>query len=235
MHLPDGLINNAVNGPLLGAAAVFAGYAVSKLRASLLRKRLIARKRLALAEGDVETGVEQKWELTNKGKEKLLIMASVGAFIFAAQMMNFNVAEGTSGHFIGAALATIALGRFAGMIIISVILTIQAFLFGDGGIVALGSNIINLAVIGSFVSFVVFDKCFKMPDRKTWKFYLGIFIAAWLSVMAASFAASIELMISGQGGMSMISSMMGVHALIGIGEGLITLCVITFFFKKLIR
>lgn len=235
MHIPDGFLHNAVSGPLLGAASVFAGLSVAKLRSQLVKKKLIARRKLALANGTTEASVDTKWELTDKGKDKLFAMATVGAFIFAAQMMNFNVASGTSGHFVGAALATIALGRYAGIIIMMIVLGIQALMFGDGGIVAFGANVVNMAVIGSFMTYLVFDKWFGMPKAGDKKFYVAAICAGWLSVMAAALAASIQLILSGNGGIDILTSMLGVHALIGIGEGIITALILTIFFRKIMR
>ncbi|MFC1656122.1 energy-coupling factor ABC transporter permease, partial [Patescibacteria group bacterium] len=138
-------------------------------------------------------------------------------------------------HLIGAALATIVLGPFSGVLIISAVLVLQAFLFGDGGIMALGSNIINMAIVASFVAYFVFDKLFSLPKKVSLKFFVGIFVAAWLSVIAASTVCSIELIISGHGGVEILTSMNLVHALIGIGEGIITILIIALFFPRLLR
>lgn len=235
MHIPDGFLNNAVSAPLIGIAAVSAGYSISKLRQELLKKKLAARRKAVLAEGDLDSSVEEKWSLTDKGREKLLGIATVGAFIFATQMMNFPVQHGTSGHLIGAALATIVLGPYASVLIMSAVLALQAFMFGDGGIVALGANILNMAIVATLVSYLVFDKWFGLPRKFGKKFMLGIFLAAWISVMAAALFCSTELILSGQGGLEVLSSMISVHALIGIGEGIITLLVISIFFPRLLR
>lgn len=235
MHIPDGFLENAVSAPLIGAAAVSAGYSVSKLKKELFQKKIVAKKKLALAEGDTDSSVNEKWSLKARGREKIFAMATIGAFIFATQMMNFPVAEATSGHLIGAALATIVLGPFAGVLIISAVLILQALLFGDGGIIALGSNIINMAVVGSFVAYFVFDKLFRLPEKLSTKFFIGVFVAAWLSVLAASTVCSIELMLSGHGGIEVLTSMTLVHALIGIGEGIITMFIVALFFPKLLR
>lgn len=235
MHIPDGFLGNAVSAPLIGVAVISAGYSISKLKNELLKKKLVVRKKLALAEGNMDSSVNEKWALTNKGREKIFAMATIGAFIFATQMMNFPVAEATSGHLIGAALAAIVLGPFAAVLIISAVLVLQALMFGDGGIMALGSNIINMAVVGSFVVYFVFDKIFRLPGKVSARFFIAIFVAAWLSVLAASTACSIELIISGHGGFEILSAMTLVHALIGIGEGIITIFIITLFFPKLLR
>ncbi len=235
MHIPDGFLGNTTWIPLIGAAVSSLWHSLSKLTKELFEKKLVAKKKLALAEGDMDSSVKEKWSLTSKGREKIFGMATIGAFVFAAQMMNFPVEQATSGHLIGAALATIVLGPFAGIVIISVVLVIQALMFGDGGIFALGSNIINMAVVASFVSYFVFDKLFRLSGKFSIKFFVGIFVAAWLSVMAASTACSIELILSGHGGIEILASMSLVHALIGIGEGIITIFIVSLFFPKLLR
>lgn len=235
MHIPDGFINNSVSVPLIGAAALSFGYSVSKLKSGLLKKKLVAKKKMALETGDLDSSYEEKWKLTEKGKEKLMAIASVGAFVFAAQMMNFPVANGTSGHLIGAALAVIILGPYAAVIIMSLVLAVQALFFGDGGLVALGANIVNMAVIAALVSYFVYDKIFKTPKGLNMRFFAAGFLTAWISVMAAALFCSLELVISGHGRVEILTSMLGVHALIGIGEAVITIVIVSLFFPKLIR
>lgn len=139
----------------------------------------------------------------------------MGAFIFAAQMLNFPVAGGTSGHLIGAALAAMLFGPWAASILMAVILAIQALVFFDGGLTALGSNILNMAVVAPWVGYAVF----KLLSQSN----LGVFLASWLSVLAAALAGSLELAVSGLAPLGVIlAPMLGWHLLIGLGEGLIT-------------
>jgi cobalt/nickel transport system permease protein len=157
-------------------------------------------------------------------------MAILAAGIFVAQMLNFPVGGGTSGHLIGATLTAILIGPYASMIVITTILIIQCFLFGDGGITALGLNIVNMAIIGSIVGWYIYR---IVPERYN---KIGMFIAAWLAVVFSACACAIELALSyeltnGTYGITPYISlpcMIGYHIVIGIGEAIITLGTITF-------
>ncbi|MFZ5967230.1 MAG: energy-coupling factor ABC transporter permease [Bacillota bacterium] len=157
------------------------------------------------------------------------IMGMMAAFIFAAQMINFPVAGGTSGHLIGAMLAAVTLGPWAAVLIMSSIVIIQAFFFADGGILVLGANILNMAVIGNFAGYYIY-KLFKTDGNSISK--TGIIIGCWISVVAAALAASFEIAAAGNIGlMVVLPPMLFWHAIIGIGEGVITLCAVEFIFK----
>jgi cobalt/nickel transport system permease protein len=157
------------------------------------------------------------------------LMGVSAAFIFAAQMLNFTIVGGTSGHLLGGALAAILLGPWAGMLVITSVLAVQALLFQDGGLLALGANILNMAVIGVLVAWVVYTGVKRLFGNKTWDTVVGGFAAAWLSVTLASLVAALELAISGASPWGVVlPAMLGVHALIGIGEGLITIAVLAF-------
>ena len=131
-------------------------------------------------------------------------------FIFAVQMLNFPVAAGTSGHLIGAALAMVLVGPYAATLALVVVLIIQAFLFADGGLTALGLSIFNMAVISVWVSFIVFMILKKiLPKTKSW-LVVATFISALISVPAAAIGFVIQYAIGGS------------HILIGIGEAIIT-------------
>jgi len=157
------------------------------------------------------------------------LLGVTAAFIFAAQMMNFTVAGGTSGHLLGAALATILLGPWAGCLVLTAVLTVQALLFQDGGLVALGANIFNMAIVGVAVAWVVYHGLRRLLGDRTWAAFASGFCAAWLSVVCASLTASAELWLSGTSPAGVVFPAMGlVHMLIGIGEGLITTAVLAF-------
>lgn len=159
------------------------------------------------------------------GEEKVPLLGVTAAFIFAAQMLNFPVAAGTSGHLIGGVLAALLLGPWAGFLVISSVLILQALLFQDGGVLALSANIFNMALIGSFGSFYAY--CFLNKIIKN--FSVAIFLTSWLSVVLASLACATELYFSGLAGLiPLLVSMGSIHALIGVGEGLITSAIIGF-------
>ncbi|KJS17722.1 MAG: cobalamin biosynthesis protein CbiM [Peptococcaceae bacterium BRH_c4b] len=164
-------------------------------------------------------------ELDDKQVPKLGIMA---AFIFAAQMINFPIAGGTSGHLLGSAMATILLGPWNACLVISTVLFIQCLAFQDGGLTALGGNIFNMAVVGVITALIIYkmlSKIFKSSGGRN----VSIFLASWLSVFVASLMATVELSISGTVPFAVaFPAMAGWHTLIGIGEGLITVVVVNF-------
>ena len=158
----------------------------------------------------------------------IAMMGVMSALIFALQMINFTIPGGTSGHLLGGALAAIVLGPHAGVIVIAVVLIVQALIFMDGGIVALGSNIFNMAIIGVYGSYLIYWLLSKI-SKSRWMFFVAVGIASWLSVVTASFFAALELGISGTYPLGItMKAMLGVHAVIGLGEAAITIAVITF-------
>jgi cobalt/nickel transport system permease protein len=158
------------------------------------------------------------------------IMALTTAFIFAAQMINFPVGGGTSGHLLGATLAVVILGNpWAATISISTVLLIQALLFADGGITALGANILNMAIIGVWVSWMLTKTLQRLLGGSQKRLPLVAGIAAAISTVSAAIACSLQLIISGTVSSSLVlPSMTGVHILIGVGEGLITGSILTY-------
>jgi cobalt/nickel transport system permease protein len=150
------------------------------------------------------------------------LMAVLAAFIFAAQMLNFPVAGGTSGHFGGGALAAVLLGPWAGVLVMTLVLVIQALAFGDGGILALGANVVNMGVVAPFVGYGLYYLVRRVWRGESGRF-VGSFVGAWLAVVAAATACALELAISGTTPLAVVlPAMVGVHAIIGLGEGLVT-------------
>ncbi len=158
-------------------------------------------------------------------EEKVPLLGVTAAFIFAAQMLNFPVVAGTSGHLIGGVLASLLLGPWAGFLVISAVLILQAFLFQDGGVLALSANIFNMGLIGSLGAYYVY----QLLKQLFKKFPVAIFLTSWLTVVVSSLACAAELYLSGLAGLTpLLVSMGSIHALIGIGEGLITSAIIGF-------
>ena len=156
-------------------------------------------------------------------ERKVPLMGVLAAAIFAGQMLNFTVAGGTSGHLMGAALATILLGPWAAILVMTCVVGIQALIFQDGGLLALGANIFNMGVIGVAVSYTAYHALLKLSGGKTWGIFAGGFTAGWLSVFVTSLAVALQLALSGTSPANIaIPAMGGVHAVIGIGEGLVT-------------
>jgi cobalt/nickel transport system permease protein len=157
------------------------------------------------------------------------LMGVLAAFIFAAQMLNFTVAGGTSGHLIGGALAAILLGPWAGILTMTTVVAAQALLFQDGGLLVMGANIVNMAVIASLIAYGVYRGVMALARGQRWGLFVGGFAAAWSSVVTAAVACAIELAFSGTSPLSVaLPAMAGVHVLIGIGEGLITVGALVF-------
>lgn len=149
-------------------------------------------------------------------------MGAVGAGVFAAQMVNFPIDHGTSGHVLGAAAAAILLGPWTAMLLMTMVLGLQCFLFADGGVASLGANVLNMgvvAVIAASGSFAAVTR--YVPGRRG--VLVGSAVAGWVSVVAAAAVCSIELACSGAYGLGALAAdMLSTHAAIGVGEALVT-------------
>ncbi len=194
MHMSDGLVN-APTSLLFGALAVIGlAIAVVKARADL--------------------------------DDKTAPMAGlVTAFVFAVQIINFPILPGASGHLLGGALVAILVGPWVGALCISIVLIVQALLFADGGLTALGMNIVNMAFIGVFTAYGVALLLRPIAQRSRAGLVVTAFVAAFCNVVVASLGFVLEYAIGGAGGASLgtvFTLMVGLHALIGIGEGIIT-------------
>ncbi len=149
--------------------------------------------------------------------------AAVTAMIFAMQMLNFPIASGTSGHLLGGVLAVSLLGVPFAVLSVSLVLAVQAIFFGDGGINALGANIINMAFVGSAAAGIFLA---WLKERGISKF-LAIAIASWVSVVMAASACSLEVATAGAVALNRVwVAMLSVHAFIGFGEGLLTVALV---------
>lgn len=197
MHIPDGFLNSAVVGTTY---VISSGGVANALR--------LARDKI--------------------GEKHIPMMGIMAAFIFAAQMLNFPIAGGTSGHVIGAALVAILLGPWAAIIIMSVVLIAQSFIFQDGGLLALGANIFNMGIIASFAAYYLYRPINSLLGGNNRGRLVAGFVAAWGSVVLASISCAIELALSGTSPLVVVlPAMAGVHALIGIGEGFVTVAVLS--------
>ena len=197
MHIPDGFLDNGVAAG--AAAATATAVAVAIRRAG-----------------------------RNLDERKVPLLGVTAAFVFAAQMLNFPVAGGTSGHFLGAALAAVLLGPWLACIVMAVVISGQAFLFADGGLTALGANILNMGVIGALGIGLVMQGARRVLPRSRGAFLAVTGAGAWLAVMTGAAATSIELGVSGTVPLhTVLPAMLGVHALIGIGEAFITVAAVS--------
>lgn len=157
------------------------------------------------------------------GERQVPLLGVTAAFVFAAQMLNFPIAIGTSGHFMGAVLAAILLGPLNAVLILGLVLTIQCLLFADGGLSALGSNIFNMGIVGGLGGYGVFALLRAALPKTRRCFLASAAAAAWASIVLAAAACAVEIGLSGTYPLAAtLPAMTGVHVLIGIGEGLIT-------------
>jgi len=151
------------------------------------------------------------------------VMGVMAAFIFAAQAVNFPVAAGTSGHLLGGALAAIALGPWAAALVMTAVIVVQGLIFQDGGLLAMGWNIINMGILTAFTGHLGYSIVQRLAGSGRAGRLAGAVAGAWASVEAGAIATSIELAASGTAPLALaLPAMAGIHALIGIGEALIT-------------
>lgn len=151
------------------------------------------------------------------------LMGVTAAFVFAAQMINFPVVGGTSGHLLGAVLAAVLLGPWAGTLVMASVIAVQSLLFQDGGLLAMGANIVNMGIVGTMGGYVIYRALGGLLGGEERGRLPSAAIAAWTVVMMGAAAASLELVASGTSTLAVVlPAMLGAHALIGIGEALIT-------------
>lgn len=224
MHIPDGFLDPKVSTGLIGAAAVVLAYSFAKVR-EVVTALQPAAALAAAGRGmrNVVGGVRRV--LTGDGERTICKMGMVAALVFAGQMFNFPISSGTSGHLIGGVFASVILGPFAGAIVIAVVLAVQMLFFADGGLIAIGANVINMALCGAIIGYGIYYLLKKITPE-----WIAITVAAWLSVVLASFACSLELGFSGTIPFErVIPAMVNVHMMIGIAEALITLALVNVF------
>jgi cobalt/nickel transport system permease protein len=200
MHIPDGFLSVIVSLVLWALSVLVIGIALRKTSKEL-------------------------------GEREVPLMGVLAAAIFAGQMLNFSVTGGTSGHLLGAALAVILLGPWPAVLVMTSVVSVQALLFQDGGILALGANIFNMAIVGVFVAYAVYTLLTKLFPNKSWSIFVAGFAAAWSSIFVSALAGALQIALSGTSPANIAVPAMGaIHALIGIGEGMITSGALTFLF-----
>ncbi|MFF7856572.1 energy-coupling factor ABC transporter permease [Streptomyces sp. NPDC007904] len=206
MHAPDGFID----APVSAAAGLVAAGAIA----------------LSLRGARREQGASPDGRGGQLGAERTAPLAGlVAAFIFAVQMLNFPVAAGTSGHLLGGALAAILVGPCTGVLCVSVVLLMQAVLFADGGLTALGVNITTMAITTTVVAYALFRGLVKVLPRTRRSVTAASFLAALVSVPASAVVFTLLYAAGGTTDVSIgkvATAMVGVHVLIGIGEAVIT-------------
>lgn len=198
MHIPDGLLN---------APVVATTYTVSA------------------------GGLVLVWQKVKKQFDQQTVpaIAMLAAFIFVAQMINIPISGGTSGHLLGGMLAALLVGPYASILILSLVLLVQMLLFQDGGLTALGANILNMGFTGAGGGYLVFSFLNKLNGHSRFSGLfttITVFLAAWCSVEFGAILCGLELGFSGLAAPQItVSVMSGVHALIGLLEGVMTLLI----------
>jgi cobalt/nickel transport system permease protein len=157
------------------------------------------------------------------------LMGVTAAFIFAAQMFNFQVVGGTSGHLLGGVLAAVLLGPWAATLVMACVVAVQGLVFQDGGLVVMGANIFNMGIVGTLGGYAVYRALCAILGGEQRARIPAAGIAAWLSVVAGASMMAIELGISGTTDLGIaLAAMGGIHILIGIGEALVTMAALAF-------
>ena len=205
MHMADALLSPVVGGTMLAASVGVAAYSIKKTQNDLDEK-------------------------------KIPLMGVIGAFVFAAQMINFAIpGTGSSGHIGGGMLLAILLGAYAGFLTIASILLIQALFFGDGGLLAYGSNVFNLGFFTCFVAYPLIYKWFTRKGITPKRIFWGSLISAVLGLQLGAFSVVLETLFSGKTELPFVTFallMQPIHLAIGIVEGLITAAVVTFVWRE---
>ncbi len=194
MHAPDGFLDasTAIATGVLSAAAL--GVALRRSREEL-------------------------------GEAQVPVAGVAAAFVFAAQMVNFPVAAGTTGHLMGGALAAVLLGPSVGLLVVAVVVLVQALVFADGGLTALGYNVLNMAVVTALGGWATFRLCRRVLPARPSSVTLAAGIAGFVSVLLSAMAFSLQWLFGATVAVPfdrVFTAMVGVHALIGVGEGVIT-------------
>ncbi len=194
MHIPDGFVTGQVN--MAGALIALGAVGVSTWRAS--------------------RQVEHE-------PHTMPLLATTGAFVFAAQMLNFPIGGGTSGHFMGAAAVAALLGPWRACLVMALVLVIQALVFSDGGLTALGTNVFNMGVVAGFGGYMIMRMARVLLPAGRMGYLVAVALASWVSIVLAAAACAMELAVSGTSPLFVVlPAMVGTHAVIGVGEALIT-------------
>lgn len=163
---------------------------------------------------------------TSSGRRVPLI-GLAAAFVFAAQMLNFPVAGGTSGHLIGAVLVAVLLGPSAAVLAMTAVLVVQCFMFADGGVTALGANIFNMAIVAPGIGYAIYALVRRAAGDSLRSRLLATAFAAWCSTVVAAIVCAGQLALSGTVAWRVaFPAMAGIHLLIGVGEAVITTLVV---------
>ncbi len=204
MHMADALVNPIVAGTMYAASAGVAGYSIHKVR-------------------------------LEDNQKKIPLMGVMGAFVFAAQMINFTIpGTGSSGHLCGGMMLSALLGPWAGFLTMIGVLLIQCLFFADGGLLALGCNIWNMAFYGCFVGALLIWRLIMKNGASRVKIILASVLGCVLTLQMGAFSVTIETLLSGVTELpfkTFVAAMQPIHLAIGLVEGLITAAVLLFVYE----
>ena len=204
MHMADAMLSPAVGGTMYVASGLVAAYSINKIR----------------KEEDF--------------KKKIPTMGIMGAFVFATQMVNFTIpGTGSSGHLCGGLLLSSILGPFGGFLSMIGVLLIQCLFFADGGLLALGANVWNMAFYGCFIGSLIWKFIMKKGMSKT-KIILASILGSVLTLQLGAFSVTLETLASGITQLpfgAFVLAMQPIHLAIGLVEGLITAAVLCFIYE----
>lgn len=228
MHLPDGTINNQASVTFIAVSGVFAFWALKQVKSQLFEKVKSLVPQLAAEFGILTAPKVFSLKIRPKAKQLLFDSALVFSLIYLAQLYDFPIINGVYGHLIGAALAGIVLGPALGLLVISSVLLIQAVFFGDGGILALGANIFNMAVVGSAGGWLIYQSLKKILPINP-----SIFFAVLFSALGSALAFGLVMFVSHQIIISqLLSEILLPHFFIGLIEGVLSLLAIKCLFSN---
>ena len=204
MHMADALVSPAVAGTMYAVSAAAAGYSIYKVK----------------KEDDAS---------------KIPVMGVMGAFVFAAQMINFTIpGTGSSGHLCGGMLLSALLGPYAGFLTMIGVLFVQCLMFADGGLLALGCNIWNMAFYGCFIGSILIWKFIMKNGVSKKKITIASILGCVITLQLGAFSVTFETLASGITKLSFgafVSVMQPIHLAIGLVEGIITACVLVFVYE----
>jgi cobalt/nickel transport system permease protein len=222
VHIPDGVLNNNFSRGMLCGTLFMLNYCLSRV----LKTTTIPVGATGISGGNrSDIGFKISNFSNSNISEYFQKLAIIAMWIFAFQMFNVPVSSTISAHLIGGTFAAIIAGPFAGFLVMSSVLTVQSLFFADGGILALGVNIFNMAFVGSFVTYYVYNKLLSEKN-----YYLAILGACLFSVLAAAFFCLIELNISEIVCFTEIfEDMMKMHLIVALLESIVTLIFLKIF------
>lgn len=198
LHTPDGFLTPAVSAVMWVLTAAILAYAVRRTNRTL-------------------------------DDRAVPLMGVTAAFIFAAQMVNFPVYPGTSGHLLGGVLAAVLLGPWAGSLVMASVVGVQALVFQDGGLIVLGANIFNMGIVGTLGGYALYRAIAALLGGEERGRLVAAGVAAWVAVVVGAAAITVQLAVSGATELAVaLPVILGLHALIGLGEAAITVAAIAF-------